>query len=95
MSRPHSPLGQLVVGMTILFVGLLWTLDAMDVAETGDLIRWWPMGLVFLGALKLFGLGVPKSPVAGILLLGFGMAFTLDSVGVLEVSFKLFWPMAS
>ena len=30
MRRQRSPLGQLIIGGTILFVGLLWTLDTLD-----------------------------------------------------------------
>ncbi|MDZ4806084.1 MAG: hypothetical protein SGI90_14590 [Candidatus Eisenbacteria bacterium] len=93
MSRDRSPLGQLIIGATILFVGLLWTLDSMNLVETDEIIRWWPLGLVVLGGLKLFGLGMQRAPVAGLLLAGFGLGFTLDTVGVLNMSMRLFWPV--
>jgi len=93
MSRNRSPLGQMIIGATILFVGLLWTLDSMDLLETGQLVRWWPLGLVLLGVLKLLGVGMPRAPVAGLLLTGLGVAFTLDAVGVLNMTMRLFWPI--
>ncbi|TPW16614.1 MAG: hypothetical protein FD129_699 [bacterium] len=93
MNRDRSPLGQLIIGATVLFVGLLWTLDSMDLVETDDIVRWWPLGLVLLGTLKLLGVGMRRSPVAGFLLAAFGLGFTLDAAGVLNMTMRLFWPL--
>lgn len=93
MSCNRSPLSQMIIGATILFVGLLWTLDSMDLVETGQIVRWWPLGLVLLGGLKLLGIGMPRAPLSGLLFAGFGLAFTLDAAGVLNMTMRLFWPI--
>jgi len=93
MRRERSPLGQLIIGGTILFVGLLWTLDTMDIADTEELVQWWPLGLVLLGSLKLTGIGMRRSVVGGGFLAVLGLAILFNQFGAIELSLRVFWPV--
>ena len=44
---------RLVMGLTVLGVGLLFTLDALDLFEVGAIINFWPLLLGFVGLSKL------------------------------------------
>lgn len=86
--------GQLVLGLVILTFGLLWTLDSLSVVDTGGILRWWPLLLIWLGVAKLTGRGTNRNPTLGGLSLVAGVGMTLDRLGVIDFGFGLFWPFA-
>ncbi len=45
---------QVLVGFLIIVVGVLFTLDNLDIIRAGDVLRYWPVGLVMVGLLKLW-----------------------------------------
>ena len=44
---------RLIVGFGILAIGLLWTLDNLDIMESEPITRWWPVLLIVIGAVQL------------------------------------------
>lgn len=44
---------RLIVGFGILALGMLWTLDNLDVLQSEPITRWWPAILVLVGAVQL------------------------------------------
>ena len=40
---------RLIVGFGILALGLLWTLDNLDILESEPITRWWPVLLIVIG----------------------------------------------
>lgn len=44
---------RLIVGLGILILGLLWTLDNLDILESEPITRWWPALLVVIGLVQL------------------------------------------
>lgn len=90
----QSPQSQLVLGLVLLTFGLLWTLDSLSVMETGNVLRWWPVLLIWLGVAKLTGRGASRNPTVGILALVVGAGMTLDRLGVINFGFDLIWPFA-
>jgi hypothetical protein len=72
---------RLIIGIGILALGLLWTLDNMNYLNARDFTRYWPVILIAVGAVQLLERGrysgrrrVPVGPivlmVVGALLLG-------------------------
>src|SRR4028119_2253347 len=45
---------RLMVGLTIMTVGLLWTLDNLNVLESEPFTRWWPLAVIVIGLARLF-----------------------------------------
>jgi predicted membrane protein len=45
---------RLIIGIAILLLGTLWTLDNMNVLESEQFTRWWPLVLIAIGALHFF-----------------------------------------
>jgi predicted membrane protein len=80
MAAPHPPrvtdLGRLLVGLTVLAIGVLFLLDSADVLHAGRAIdHWWPIVLVAAGLLTLaerppaVTRGLVLTAIGGVLLL--------------------------
>lgn len=46
---------RLVVGFAIVTLGLLWTLDNLDVLESEPITRYWPVVLIVIGLVQMIG----------------------------------------
>jgi predicted membrane protein len=51
---PRRLTPQVLVGFLIIVVGVLFTLDNLDIIRATDVLRYWPAGLVMVGLLKLW-----------------------------------------
>jgi predicted membrane protein len=45
---------RLIIGLAILALGTLWTLDNLNVLESEQFTRWWPIVLIAIGATHFF-----------------------------------------
>ena len=50
----RGPTAQVVFGLMIVVLGVLFTLDNLDLIRAGDYLRYWPAGLVAVGLLKIY-----------------------------------------
>ena len=50
----RGPTAQVVFGVMIVILGVLFTLDNLDLIHAGDYLRYWPAGLVAVGLLKIY-----------------------------------------
>lgn len=81
----------LVIGLFVIGLGLVLFLEQLG-HDTGSILRWWPVVLIVLGAVK-----VTERPGRGfgVVLLGVGTALLLDSLDLIEISDWWFlWPLA-
>jgi len=75
---------RLIVGLGILILGVLWTLDNMDVLESSQITRWWPALLIVIGGVQLLG---PRSSRFGpVFLIILGAALLLKQVDAIDFS---------
>jgi predicted membrane protein len=84
----------LMFGLLIILVGIVFTLDNLDMADSRQFLRYWPAGLIAIGAAKLWqvrsGYG---SAIGGVLFVIAGGWMLLDSLDILDVSVLDFWPI--
>ena len=52
--RRRGPTAQAVFGLMVIVVGVLFTLDNLDILDARDYLQYWPAGLVVVGLLKLW-----------------------------------------
>jgi len=52
--RRRGPTAQAVFGLMVIVVGVLFTLDNLDIVDARDYLQYWPAGLVVVGLLKLW-----------------------------------------
>jgi len=51
--RPRVTI-QAILGVMVIAVGVLFTLDNLDILDARDFLQYWPAGLVAIGLLKLY-----------------------------------------
>ena len=85
---------QLLMGVFIIAAGLLFSLDNLGLANADEYTRYWPVGLVAIGLLKLWqsrdGTG---SAFGGLVFTLAGMWLLLEQLAVIRISFQDMWPM--
>lgn len=74
---------RLLVGLGILALGVLWTLDNLDIIESERLTQWWPVVIIAIGLVRL--LDPLKSKSASVLFIAVGSVWLLDSLDVANV----------
>jgi LiaF transmembrane domain/Cell wall-active antibiotics response LiaF, C-terminal len=85
---------QLLLGLLIIGAGLLFTLENLGVLEGYEYARYWPVGLIAIGLLKLWqsreGTG---GAFGGFIFTLAGIWLLLEQTAVIRISFRDMWPM--
>jgi len=84
---------QFVFGLGIIAIGVLFTLDNLDIIYARDYLRYWPAILVLVGAVQLTQpQGAPGKLMGGILLTAGGLML-LDRFDLIDFSIWDLWPI--
>lgn len=92
-TRPRLS-AQLIFGCVVITLGVLFTLDNLSIVNSGSILRWWPLVLVFFGLSRLLGFGARQQTVAGAVMAGIGMLLLLSNLHVIRFSIWDLWPLA-
>lgn len=85
---------QLVLGVVIVTVGVLLTLDTLGIADARYYIRFWPLGVVAIGLAKLWqSRDTTSGLLGGAVLTGIGAWLLMDEFDLIGASFRQFWPL--
>lgn len=76
---------RLIMGSFILAVGVLWTLDNIDVLDADRLLEFWPAALILIGVVRLLDPMAAKAP-SGVLII-LGTALLLANLDVIDIRF--------
>jgi hypothetical protein len=96
--RPHAPSGslvtpQLLLGVMVIVVGVTMTLENLGLLESERYFRFWPVGVMALGALKIWhsrdGHG---GAFSGFVLTTIGAWLLLEKTALVRLSFWDMWP---
>jgi hypothetical protein len=95
--RAHGAYGgfgaRLWFGLALLALGVLWTLDNLNILDSEPVLRWWPLILVALGLTRLLGLGAPPRMLAGAVWTGIGLILLGNNLGAVPWSLWQLWPV--
>jgi hypothetical protein len=83
---------RLLIGLTILCAGLLWTLDNLNVLESERITQWWPAVVIVIGALRLFDPAANK--VTSVIIALAGVGLLLDTLDYWDFDPGDFFPLA-
>ena len=95
-SAPDAPVRftpQLVVGLIVIAVGVVMTLDNLQVIDASRYLRFWPGALMILGVVKIWhsrdGMG---GAFGGFLFVVIGAWLLLEQTALVHISFWDMWP---
>jgi predicted membrane protein len=86
---------RLIVGLAIALFGVVLVLDRLNMVVADQVLRWWPMVIVAIGAL-IFAQSrrVGGGGINGVIVMIVGGWLLLNTVGILRVRFwEMFWPL--
>lgn len=97
---PHDmPVGrprftpQALLGVIVIVVGVLFTLDNLDVIDASAYLRYWPAGLVAVGVMKLWQARAGQGIVGGLFLVLLGSWMLLERIVAIQIRLHDVWPM--
>ena len=86
---------QVVFGLMIVVLGVLFTLDNLEVIDAGDYLRFWPSVFVVVGLLKLYhALRDGHGWFSGLVFLGVGTWMLLNGVLYFRVNLRELLPLS-
>ena len=80
-------------GLVIAAIGVVLLLDNLDLVESGQILRFWPVLLIGFGVRRLFEARDRGAAVNGTVLAGVGGVLLLNSLDVLAVDVWRLWPL--
>jgi hypothetical protein len=85
---------QAVLGLLIVAVGLLLTADNLGWLEADDILRYWPLGVVLIGVMKVLQPTGTTGRLVGAVILTVGLGLTAEHVLGWPVDIGDWWPLA-
>ncbi len=85
--------GQIIIGIAVISLGLLFLLDNLDLIEFREIRRFWPILLIIVGVAKLIDAKTAQERTPFVILTGFGVLMTLNRLGFDLFSFRNLWPL--
>ena len=90
--RSRSIAPQFVMGVLIIVVGVLFTLENLGFIEAASYLRFWPVALIAVGLMKLWS-GGRGGPLHGLLFFFAGVWLLLESMSIVSISLWALWPV--
>jgi predicted membrane protein len=84
---------QVVLGLLVIGVGVLFLLDNLAIFDFGRAIRFWPMAFIVVGVIKLFDTSSSDGYLLGGALILAGVLMTLSRLGYIYFSWSALWPL--
>ena len=95
---PHAEQGfqvtpQLVFGLLIVFVGIIFTLDEFGIAGATSYLRYWPSAIILIGVLKLLQARDGGGVFVGLFLTLVGGWLQAEELDIIRLSLRDVWPI--
>ena len=85
---------QLIFGLLIVFVGIIFTLDELGIAPAISYLRYWPVAIIAIGIVKLLQARDGGGAFAGLIFTIAGLWLQAEELNLLHVSLRDVWPIA-
>jgi predicted membrane protein len=93
LPRRHN-FGKLVFGLAVLAIGAIFLLSNLNVIDSANYLRWWPLLLVAYGLAKLLQPRPARGRMFGFLVAVLGTLILLKDFGKIHFSIWGLWPLA-
>jgi predicted membrane protein len=84
--------GRIVWGGILILLGLVYALDAFGVLSAGDILEYWPLILIGVGATKISQARFSSQRTAGFILVAIGAVFLLRTFHFVWFRGRDLWP---
>ena len=84
---------QVLMGVLVIAVGLLFLLDNLDIIDVHDALAFWPLVFIFAGVAKLLDTSSPNGYLVGLAGIGVGVVMILQRLGIIYFSWRAAWPL--
>jgi predicted membrane protein len=84
---------QALFGVMVIAIGVLFTLDNLDIVDASDYLIYWPAGLVAVGLLKLWQARAGQGIVGGLFMVGIGTWMLLERIVAIQIRVHDVWPL--
>lgn len=89
----RSVSSQIVLGLLVILMGLLFLLDNLDILDMHRAVSFWPMVFIIAGIVKLWDTQTRGGQLMGAGLVGLGVLIILDRMDVIDFSVRTMWPL--
>jgi predicted membrane protein len=89
----RSMSSQLIVGVLVIGIGVLFLLDNLDIIDFHRAITFWPVVFIVAGVLKLLDTRAPNGYLFGSVLIGVGVVMILNRSGLFYINWRTIWPL--
>jgi hypothetical protein len=93
-NNPNRASNQVVLGLLVVGMGVLFLLDNLDILNFRHAIGFWPLALIVAGCAALFGNGSRSSNYMGGVLVAIGVLMIAGRMGFFYISWGTLWPLA-
>jgi hypothetical protein len=90
---PRGVTGQVVLGVLVIGMGLLFLLDNLGLVDMHRAFSFWPMLFVIVGTVKLCDTRSQGGTLLGAALVGVGILMMLDRLDIINFSVRTLWPL--
>jgi predicted membrane protein len=91
--RQRQPAVQIVLGLMIATLGVLFTLDNLHVLRARDFLPFWPMVFIAIGLAQLAQATTSSRVWSGSIWIGIGILMIANRIGLLRVNIWAYWPL--
>jgi predicted membrane protein len=85
--------GRLALGLVVIAIGVLFTLDRLGYVDAGDFWEYWPVLLIAIGVGRVVQPRGSQERGFGVVLILFGSWFLLSNFDIIHYSFGDVWPV--
>jgi predicted membrane protein len=84
---------QVILGILVVGMGLLFLLDNLDIFDYHRAIAFWPAAFILFGVIKLLDTQSPNGVLVGVILIGVGVVMTVNRLGIFYINMRVLWPL--
>jgi predicted membrane protein len=84
---------QALFGVMVIAIGVLFTLDNLNVIDASDYLQYWPAGLVAIGLMKLWQTRRGQGIAGGLFLVALGTWMLLERIVAIQIRLHDVWPL--
>ena len=92
-NESNRALGQVVVGLLVVAMGVLFLLDNLGYVGLRHAISFWPIAFIVGGASMLVSQEQRNGHFSGVVLIGVGVVLLLRHMGLFYISWNMVWPV--